>query len=190
MKWIFIGAGVVLFLGVGAYFILAGATPQETGGPRGSVTLPTAETTTAEGFAAEEGEPALTLKTQNNGILGVKDFLRNGETVADPLNKGFFLLAGSANYCLSDGTCPKGAPSENFSITYNQKGDFFNIVLLREPLGLVRRDAEAFLEERLGISGEIMCTLNYFVGVPYFVNPTFSDRNLGFSFCKLSTQLP
>ncbi len=190
MKWIFIGAGAVIFIGAGAYLILAGSGAVEPGGPIESVTLPTAQPTTVEGFISQQGEPALSLKTQYNGSLSVRDFLHNGETAADPVNKGMYLLAGSAGYCLPDGTCPKGADSEHFSITYNQKGDFFNIVLLQEPLGAVRREAEAFLEERLGISGEILCTLNYFVGVPYFVNSTFSDRNLGFSFCKVATQLP
>ncbi len=127
----------------------------------------------------------------NNGIpIEVKDFSQNGESVADAVNPGSYVLAGSVGYCLEDGTCPHGADTDAFSIAYEGSSQSFNIALLKEPLGETREDAEDFLRDRLGISDAQLCSLNYYLGVPYFVNERFSGENLKFSFCTDATTLP
>ena len=116
--------------------------------------------------------------------------MHNGESWADIQNPGSYILAGSAGYCLADGTCPHGASTDEFNISYNSASSFFNIVLLKEPLGATRVATEQFLGDRLGLSEQDMCVLNYFVGTPYYVSENFSGKNLGFSFCPGATTLP
>ena len=120
----------------------------------------------------------------------MKDFIHNGETVADTVNPGTYVLAGSLGYCLADGSCPSGAPTTSFAISYDEKIRFFNIVLLEEPLGVTRFEAEQFLANRLGLSREQLCSLDYSIGAPYWINDAYADKNLGFSMCKGATPLP
>ncbi|GEM_PF-1796837 len=124
------------------------------------------------------------------GELVVNDFVHNGETVADPVNPGNYVLAGDVGYCLADGTCPHGADSERYSISYDDQKQFFTVILLKEPLNESRLAAETFLIERLGISREELCLLNSYVGIPYWVNDRFADGTVGFSACPQSVRLP
>ncbi|MES2994802.1 MAG: hypothetical protein V4681_02120 [Patescibacteria group bacterium] len=120
----------------------------------------------------------------------VNDFMHDQVTVADVVNPGNYVLAGELGYCLADGTCPRGADTPTFSISFNDEDDTFNIVLLAEPLGEVRRAAETHLQSRLGLSNEVMCELNYYVGTPSFVNASYSNGNMGFSYCSGAVKLP
>lgn len=132
----------------------------------------------------------ITIAGQDNASLEVRDFIHNGETIQDVVNPGNYVLAGSLGYCLADGTCPKAADTSTFSISYDEKNASFGIVLLKEPLGETRLAAEAFLSSRLGISRAQLCSLNYYIGTPYWVNEQFSAHNLGFSLCPDATTLP
>jgi hypothetical protein len=120
----------------------------------------------------------------NDGIgISVKDFINNGETVADTINPGSYYLAGSVGYCLGDGTCPAGAKSEQFTVSYSRQKDLFIVSILAEPLAESRALAERFVADRLGIGGNQMCRLNYQVSVTSGINEFYSGRNLGWSFC-------
>jgi len=46
------------------------------------------------------------------------------------------------------------------------------------------------LLQQLGISEQDACRLRYSVSVPFSVNPLYSGKNLGFSFCPGATPLP
>lgn len=196
MKKIFVMVGVLIIAVAGVlYFVY---TPVDTGDgiTTPPVGLPTASSTN-QGGGAQTGSisggqisaPTITIGTYDGSAV-VLDFIHNGETWADTLNQGSYLLAGSTGYCLADGSCPHGAQTDDFTISYSNKDSFFNIVLLKEPLGSVRREAESFLQSRLGLVGKDICVLNYFVGTPYYVNQTFTGKNLGFSFCPGATKLP
>ncbi len=120
---------------------------------------------------------------REGSTIEVTDFIHNTETVADTVNLGHYVLAGSLGYCLGDGACPSGAPSSQFSISYSEQYQSFNIVLLAEPLLDARRSAEEFLMSRLGVGEEDMCKLNVSLGAPHWVSELYSGRELGLSFC-------
>ncbi|TAK59016.1 hypothetical protein EPO14_01710 [Patescibacteria group bacterium] len=70
-----------------------------------------------------------------------------------------------------------------YEILYSPEGTFFIVVILKEPIGEVRRSATKNLIEKLGISNADICTLVADVNVPYFVNEFYSAKNLGFPGC-------
>lgn len=196
--YIFIGATIVIAAAV-FYFLFSGSPKSATtiqppaGLPVSNSTVFTTSTTgitSSYSTATSTNSATLSLITQA-GTIAVTDFVHNNETVADIENPGSYVLAGSLGYCLADGTCPSGAPANDYSIIFNEKTHFFNIVLLSEPLGGVRFSAEQFLMSRLGgISEQQACSLKYYVGTPYWVNSAYDNRNLGFSFCPGATVLP
>ncbi|HEX5774560.1 MAG TPA: hypothetical protein VFY28_01185 [Candidatus Paceibacterota bacterium] len=133
---------------------------------------------------------AYTVSGQGNEAIKVNDFIRNGETASDPLNPGSYFLAGDIGYCLADGNCPHGAETDTFQISYDEDSSTFSVALTAEPLSTARMEAETFLMERLGVDAATLCRLNYFVSTTYWVNESYANRNLGFSSCSGSVQLP
>ncbi|MBU6388570.1 hypothetical protein KGQ72_01700 [Patescibacteria group bacterium] len=193
MKWYFIIGTILIIVAAVLFFLFAGSpktvstTPPTPGFPMASTTAPNPVVPVG---SAGTSTATISFATPSGTVVTVKDFVHNGETVQDVQNPGSYVLAGSLGYCLADGSCPSGASTTDFSVSYNEKTHFFNVILLKEPLGAVRLEAEQFLTDRLGIAGQQACGLNYFVGTPYWVNATYDDRNLGFSFCPGATELP
>lgn len=114
---------------------------------------------------------------------GANSFLGNPEVHADPYNAGYYYV----------GYQPSTQPENDdipYSIRYIAETHYFNIVLLQEPIGENRRNAETYLMTLLGLTREQMCSLEYAVYVPDYVNGTFSSVNLGFSFCPGAVKLP
>ena len=193
MKWYLFIGGTIIVIAAGLLFFFSGTSKDATSTPS-TPGLPVANSTTfttgTSGSFSTSTAPMISVAVQGGGAIAVKDFVHNGETVLDVQNPGSYVLAGSLGYCLTDGTCPAGASTTDFSVSYNDKTNFFNIVLLKEPLGTIRLEAEQFLQNRLDITEQQACGLNYFVGTPYWVNSVYDDRNLGFSFCPGATVLP
>lgn len=191
MKKLLIAIGAVFLLAIigGVLLVMLRQPASETPTPSGSVTLPSAEGTENGGSFAPEAN-TLTIPAEDGTPIVMNDFIRNGETIEDPLNKGIYILAGSTGYCLPNGTCPKAGSARDFSISYNQKTQSFTITLLAEPLGSIRSEAEQLFKIKLGIFDERLCSLDYYVGTPAYVNAVFSGKNLGFNFCKDTTKLP
>ncbi len=144
---------------------------------------------TGSGGTDQPNVRSVAVTARDGQMYEVRDFLNNGETVKDAVNPGYFILAGDAGYCLANGQCIKGAPSDEFFISYNQRQVFFNISLIKEPLAQSRKNAEAFLMDRLGLNQTQMCTLDYYVTVSSSVNPVYAGKNLGWSFCPGAVQL-
>lgn len=195
MKWyLFIGALVVI-IAAGLYFAFSDSpkTVSTTSSvpelPVGGSITPVVNTS-ASSPSLPKGVAIISFDTPSGATITVSDFIHNNETVPDTANPGSYVLAGDLGYCLADGTCPKGASVTDFSVSYDEKTHFFNIILLAEPLGTSRLNAEQFVESRLGISGQQACSLNYYVGTPYWVNSNYDNKNLGFSFCPGATVLP
>jgi len=134
--------------------------------------------------------PTLKLSTQNGGVIVVLDFINNGVTIPDASNRGQYLLAGNLGYCFSNPQKCQAAPADNFSVLYNGEQQTFIIDLTKEPIGQARLDMEKFIVRTLGVSGRALCNLNYRVGVTIYVNPQYTGKNLGFSFCPGATALP
>lgn len=193
MKWYLIIGTAVIIIGTVLFFYFSGSpktvstTQPASGLPISGYANPPISSGSSGTTTAEK---TISFATPSGVVVTVNDFVHNGETVPDVQNTGSFVLAGSLGYCLADGTCPSGASTTDFSISYNEKSNFFNIVLLKEPLGTVRLLAEQFLSKRLGITEQQLCTLNYFVGTPYWINSAYDSKNLGFSVCPGATPLP
>ncbi len=184
MKNLFIAVAVIVVL-AGGYFLYAYFSKSA---PTTTIDNPT--TFPISGDDTTPPENTFDVETYAGTTVPAKDFIANGETVADIENPGSYVLAGTVGYCLPDGSCPAGAPVTEYHISYNKNTDFFNVILLSEPLGDARKAAEEFLKSRLGLSAPALCTLRYFVGTPYWVNEQFDNKNLGFSFCPGATKLP
>ncbi|MDD2657854.1 MAG: hypothetical protein PHD04_04335 [Candidatus Pacebacteria bacterium] len=194
MKW-YIIFGAVIIIVAGAWFFFSGSSNNESTTPTQTPELPLGGSVTPGSIdtgssGSSVSNPTITFGTPNGGVVTVKDFIHNGETVSDVENPGSYVLAGSVGYCLANGSCPSGATTTDFNVSYNEKTHFFNIILLAEPLGSVRLEAEQFLASRLGLVDKEVCDLNYFVGTPYWINATYDNKNLGFSFCPGATVLP
>lgn len=132
----------------------------------------------------------MTIATLGGGTVTTNDFIHNGVTLPDTANAGRYLLIGDLGYCPADPKECQAGPETDFSIFYDSAYGSFTIGLLQEPLGQVRVDMEHFLINTLGITQGDMCRLNYYVGTTADVNPTYSTKNLGFSFCPGATVLP
>lgn len=186
--------GIVAILGIIVWIVGMVSTPAgQTSTSSTGASLPVAGSVPYAGTPGGSGTTTpnqMVLSSAEGKAIITKDFIHNGETIADVMNPGSYQLAGSLGYCLANGTCPGGATSTDFNISYNGTTQFFNIVLLKEPLSLSRNAAEQFLGTLLGISNDQLCSLKYFVGTPYYVNSFYSGKNLGFSFCPGATVLP
>lgn len=187
MNWKIILASLLLLAALGivlvvGFMMLDGSRGEEAPPPPPEEAVPS--------FPESAGTGYVTVGSGSGADIEVQDFTHNGETIPDPVNPGSYVLAGSLGYCLADGSCPQGTPTDRFSVSYDGETGSFSIVLLKEPLREVRAEAQAYLRSRLGITDAQMCALDYYLGVPYFVNERFTGENLGFSFCAGATALP
>jgi hypothetical protein len=174
------------------YVMLAPKTVMQTTQPTttlpisGSITpIATPPTTTSS-----QSVQTMALTTQSGNVVTTNDFVHNGVTIQDRANTGRYLLAGNLDYCLSDSQECQAGSSTNYNIYYESALQSFVIALTEEPIGQARLDMEQFLLPTLGITQQQMCSLNYYVGVTMYLNPQFTGKNLGFSFCPGATVLP
>jgi hypothetical protein len=196
MKWYIIGIVVLVALFGLIIYLIVPKNPAGTGTSQdqnpgnlfpnsGQNSQETSGTSTSTG-----GFSSVSLPTRTGGTVSASDFINNGVTVPDTENPGNYYLAGSVGYCLSDGTCPSGAPASDFKVVYFSKEQAFAIGLTQEPIGQARHDAEQFMLSTLGISEADLCNINYYIGTDDEVNPTYAGKNLGFSFCPGAVALP
>lgn len=123
-------------------------------------------------------EQLLSLTAADGGTMNVLNFLNDTETIADPVNSGYYDFGYSAT-----STPP-------FMITYIAATQYFNIELLQEPIGRARKLAEQYLMQHLGISSVDLCRLKYTISAPTSVSSFYGGASLGFSFCPGATKLP
>lgn len=120
----------------------------------------------------------LQIQTSTGAVLDVRDFLNADDTVSDPQNYGHYFVGGHYPF---DQNAGQIAPP--YIIEYFSETEYFNIVLLSEPLFQARVRAQSYLMETLGITESEMCSLEYTVSVPNFVNEYYSGQDMRFSFC-------
>jgi len=166
-------------------FIVFGAKPVSTGNPSGgNVTLPTSgNVPVSVSGNSTQGQPSITVTGAGGITIPTRDFLHEPTTGEYP-NKGYFYLG------YHTGTDTTATINPPYLIEYIAATQYFDIELLKEPIGAARSAAEQFLTASLGISQDQMCELNYTVSVPSRVNSQFASKNLGFSFCPGATALP
>ena len=122
------------------------------------------------------------LRMKDGSLLPVRDFLKNADVIADTRNPGVYYLGNVMSENPHD-TAPR------YIISYEHSIQFFKIVLLQDPLGDVRRDAETYLKQTLDISDADLCNLNYVVVTPASVSQVFSSLDLKWSMCGDSVTL-
>jgi hypothetical protein len=122
----------------------------------------------------------ITFNNQSGGVVKTENFLANPNVLPDTHNQGLYVLDGSAVV----------SPAQHYTITYEKKIGFFNVVLLQKPLSSSRQEAELYLKTMLGIDNAAMCHLYYMVSVPGYVDVPASGIDYRFSFCPGSITLP
>lgn len=131
--------------------------------------------TTVAGNTGNPPPNTLEIASSNGPIL-VRDFTKDAGVASTTPPSSF--LSWFPNSEVSTTTAESA-----YEILYSPEGTFFIVVILKEPIGEVRRSATKNLIEKLGISNADICTLVADVNVPYFVNEFYSAKNLGFPGC-------
>jgi len=102
-----------------------------------------------------------------DGTIDVLDFTQDSD-VASTSDESF--LTWSSN-------------SAEYEVFYLPLDQSFSVVLLKEPIGEIRRKVADDMKNKLGVSSKDLCALIAEVTVPYFVNDFYSTKNLGFPGC-------
>lgn len=166
-----LGIAVLLLLvgGLVFFFFFRTSGPQPEENP-GEVTFPGSEN------GGSDVPKSFTIFLSDGSERTVPNFtLENQPEVASPENG--FQVAGDAS-------------TGDFQILYFPSESYFLVSLFVEPLGQTRREAEAALREKLGLSDADLCALHSDVTTSADVNEMYAGRNLGLSFCPGSVALP
>lgn len=139
----------------------------------------------AEPTIPPEGTPAPSESVTDGGDQ-FRTLLRTGEQVAvrdfrqpeDTLDGETYTFAGGIDEVFPD-----------FTLTYFEAYDYFQITINAEPIGDIRQQAETSLRATLGITEEQMCNLNAAVLTKNDVNRFYAGENLGISYCPGSVRL-
>lgn len=180
-------ATLVLIVGTGVLYFFAQVRTSSSVQDLPLGTLPTTNTQTggnaslprnATGQSAPSNK--FEIATTEGGLL-VSDFTK-APGVASTTGASFSLswFPGSTAATSSD--------DASYEIYYYPGGTFFIVVILKEPIGEVRRQATDDLKEKLGVSDKELCTLVADVNVPYFVSNFYVGKNLGFPGCSGAIQ--
>lgn len=123
------------------------------------------------------------IPTTDGGAVSVPDFTQGSEPITGFEGPYYDLVYGSGPIFGNEGY--------SFEIQYDEKNAEFLIVLVEEPLGESRKEAEDFLRNKLSLPDADLCKLNVFVAVPLDINEVYGQyTNLGLSFCPDSVPLP
>ncbi|MDB5189190.1 MAG: hypothetical protein JWL82_147 [Parcubacteria group bacterium] len=172
-KIILIAAAVALLIAVGivAWLVLGHKkTPQ--------LSVPDAVTFPVDPTNSGGNGSFTTIPTTDGGSIKTKDLETDADVHEDPVNPGYFYLGY------------QDARTAPYLIEYIADTHYFNVELLTEPLGQNRIAAENYLMNKLGITKQEMCVLDYTLGTPRSVNEAYAGTNLGFSFCPDAVRLP
>jgi hypothetical protein len=110
------------------------------------------------------------------GSLSVRNFLQDADVSADSQNDGYFFLDNTVQ--------TESEQNVHYTITYESTEQFFNVVLLKEPLRDSRLQAEEYLKSLLNITDQEMCQLKYTLSTPLYVSEQRSGIDFRFSFCE------
>lgn len=137
----------------------------------------------------EDSDQVVTPISEVSLIPGVtvKDFLNDGETKADPMNPGNYIVYGGTGYCIEE-LCDEDH-GNTFLIEYDSQIRHFSVLIIREPVKDVRKNVQSVLSEKLGVSQQDLCKLNYSVYVPYWVTEDYSGVDIRFEGCQDALRL-
>lgn len=179
----------VLGTGLTLYFVLRDTQPspggqEVTSHPKLPIAGESVKVPSGTGTSVPAGQ--IILMTTDGKYLTTSDFLKT-QAEEDSHNAGYYNLGPRPEVTYSDDTRTIHTP---FLITYIAATQYFNVVLLQEPIGRSRLVAQEFLLQSLGISAKDLCRLNYTVSTPTSVSQLYGGSSLGFSFCPGAIPLP
>lgn len=174
IKYFVVALILIIILGVGAWFVLFSTSPTPDNGTSGEFP-----------------------SSPSNGSLGQPSFPGNG---GQPSQSNFTdelvgdLIVKEQAVQSPDEVTVTFVPQETdeeppYVIFYVTSDDSFQIVLEEQPIGKVRRQAEAEFLSMTGLTESQACALRYQVVAPLSVDNTYGGSNLGFSFCPGSVTL-
>lgn len=163
-----LGAGVLLWLfanksgsplpsqtSTSSFSVSQTSTPSSTNNPS---TLPSAPT---QGSSVD----VFSIATPQGTVL-VNNFYKNAVQV------------------FSDGSGALIIRDPAYDVLYFQPDGSFTISILKKPVLANRTQAESAFLQELNISQADACKLKVLVGVPISIDPQYSGKNLGLSFCQ------
>ena len=180
-----IGAIIIGFIALAFWFTSPASPPLVTNG--GQNTGVSADTVKQSTTIVPTQKTTISIAGTEGVAIQTKDFVKDSATVKDPINSGYYYLGYHVYQGVSNPTITENPP---YDIEYINATQYFNISLLKEPIGKVREEMQQYLITHLGISQDQMCQLNYMVSVPSRINAMYTGENLGFSFCSDATLLP
>lgn len=179
-KLIIVAAGVLLLLSIGVLGYVGmrlfgtqapGAT-QPAFNPFGGILNPGGSTTYIP--------KTMSIQTRSGEAVMVPNILSGHEPLDTPGGR-FYNLYGPEY----------STEGFNFSIQYSESDSQFLIILITEPIGAARLEAQTYLRTTLGLSDNELCSLNTIVSVTPDVSEVYSQyENLGLSFCPGAVKLP
>ncbi len=173
-----VAGAMLLVLTVGIlYFVLM---PERQPGADGNIDSTNPFGNIGSGTFSSSSEGELELQLSDGSTVSVPDFTKDEQPV----------WVSEYEYQVT------GDPLESYLVTFlepdadNPRGEFL-VTLLTEPLGETRRAVENALMRQLGISRMELCKLDADIAAGPGVNDAYPpDRNLGFSNCAGSVELP
>jgi len=164
---------LILIIGVIGFMLVTQEAPVPTDSEPISTTSPVTT------FPASDDVPKdheVIFENNEGEIVEVDAFLDHPSVTPDTYNQGYYFL-GNTFMPNEEGVQP------HYVITYDSAEEFFNIVLLKEPLRQSRFEAEAYLRSVLNMSDASICSLEYTLSVPAYVNREMAGVDYRFSFC-------
>lgn len=170
-----LGGLVLIIAGAVVWYFVAKPAPQQAV-PQPNVTLPSAGNNTPPVSQGGSAGGNMSIRALDGSSVVTRMFLEDADTAPDSINQGYYTLNTTND--------------SDFLVTYIAATQYFNIELIKEPVGQSRTEAEQFLARKLGLARQDMCRLNYQLSTPSSVNAFYGGQDLGFSFCPGATKLP
>ena len=117
------------------------------------------------------------LPSDKNKNIELDNFLSKPGVSGDINNPGSYFLG---NTFVADS---QSNNSPAYVVVFDAKTKYFNIALLKKPLGQARLEMESYLQKLLNTDKDTMCSLSYSVSVPAYVDEAASGIDYRFSFC-------
>lgn len=176
-KWYIALVGIVVIAAVVGFFLVSRLSTSEE--PQQQVSDPFGQSGLVSGQSGTQSEERIQLVSGTGQVYTIPNFTDNHPSYEQPTGT-FYYVTASPDSVEEDG---------RFSIVYGTDSSI-SVGLLAEPLGEVRRAAEAKLRSLIPLSNTELCTLNVSVAAPISVSETYAATELGLSFCPGSVQLP
>jgi hypothetical protein len=177
-KTLFIIATIILLLTAVVFVLLKQKSAQTP--PNQKPTGTTFVSTSTDIVTVPNTPGSTTVPSQR---VDAAKIIHTSGVVPDTYNPGYYFMGNTWTSTVNGGNL-------NYIIVFQSETNFFNVVLLKEPLKASREEAETYLKNMLQLSNAQMCALSYSLGTPQNVSDAYAGIDLKFSFCPNSVQLP